>query len=70
MLEPSNYARLIKAAALERLGQHKQAHDEVTHYLKSDPNYSMAKLRLRFQFKNSADEVHWLEAVRNAGLPD
>lgn len=70
MLESSNYARLIKAAALEQLGQHKQAHDEVTLYLKSEPNYTMAMLRLRFQFKNSADEIHWLEAVQRAGLPE
>jgi TolB-like protein/class 3 adenylate cyclase/Tfp pilus assembly protein PilF len=70
MMELPDHARLIKAAAYERLGLHDRASELVTHCLANDPAYSIEKLRMRTPFKDPKAESHWLDAVRQAGLPE
>jgi adenylate cyclase len=65
---PSN-VHLIMAADHVRLRQHVEAAAAVTAFLQREPGYTLARLKMRTAFRRPEDEQHWLDAVREAGLP-
>jgi adenylate cyclase len=69
MPELPNHVRLILAGNLVRLGRGAEAAPLVAEFLQHEPGYTLAKLKRRSVFKRTEDEDHWLEAVREAGLP-
>jgi adenylate cyclase len=68
--EPHNNVRLILAADHVRLGNLAEARSAVAQFLEREPGYTLEKLRLRTAFRRPEDEAHWLDAVREAGLPE
>jgi adenylate cyclase len=65
-----NNVRLIMAADYICLGKSAEAEAAVAAYLQHEPDYTLEKLRWRTAFKRPEDEQHWLDAVRQAGLPE
>jgi adenylate cyclase len=65
-----NNVRLIMAADYICLGRAAEAATAVAGYLQHEPGYTLEKLRRRTAFKRPEDEQHWLDAVRQAGLPE
>lgn len=69
LLDPPNHARLIMAAAHQRLGETDAARRRIEQFLEREPDYRLERLRRRTAFRRPEDERHWLEAVAAAGLP-
>jgi tetratricopeptide (TPR) repeat protein len=65
-----NNVRLIMAADYVCLGKSAEAEAAVAAYLQHEPDYTLEKLKRRTAFKRPEDEQHWLDAVRQAGLPE
>ncbi|HXQ42517.1 MAG TPA: adenylate/guanylate cyclase domain-containing protein [Candidatus Udaeobacter sp.] len=67
---PQPDVRLMLAAVLARLGQTKEAAAEMKRFRKARPGWTVASERLSVRFRDQADEEHWLQGARMAGLPE
>jgi tetratricopeptide (TPR) repeat protein len=67
---PQPDVRLMLAAVLARLGQAKEAAAEMKRFRKARPGWTVASERLSVRFRDPADEEHWLQGARMAGLPE
>jgi len=67
---PQPDVRLMLAAVLARLGRHKEAAAEMKRFRKARPGWTVESERQSVRFREQADEEHWVEGVRLAGLPE
>jgi predicted Zn-dependent protease len=59
------------AATYARLGQAREAAAEVAEVLRIQPDYTIARMGRRLMsFKLAADDEHYFEGLRKAGLPE
>jgi TolB-like protein/class 3 adenylate cyclase len=67
---PQPDVHLMLAAVLARLGQTKETAAEMKRFRKARPGWTVASERQSVRFRDPADEEHWLQGVRMAGLPE
>ncbi|HKF64071.1 MAG TPA: adenylate/guanylate cyclase domain-containing protein [Dongiaceae bacterium] len=70
IMRPHPEARLLLAASLARQGKAKPAAGELKVFRDSRPEWTVETERRSVRFRDPADEEHWLEGVRLAGLPE
>ena len=84
IVRPNNEVRLILAANYTRLSSAyienneplraaeatEQAATSMSQFLERRPDWTIEKERRKVSFKNSADEEHWIDGVREAGLSE
>jgi hypothetical protein len=70
IMRPHPEARLLLAVCLARQGKAKPAAGELKAFRDSRPEWTVETERRSVRFHDAADEEHWLEGVRLAGLPE
>ena len=70
ILNPHSNVQLIAAANCVRLGQRESARQLIGAFLGQQPHYTVGMLRRRTAFKRREDEQNWIDALKEAGLPD
>jgi TolB-like protein/cytochrome c-type biogenesis protein CcmH/NrfG len=84
IVKPNNRLRLIVAAAHSHLSARcrreeqpdladihdLRARDAVADFLMRRPDWTIAKERRSVSYRNRVDELHWLDGLRMAGLPE
>jgi hypothetical protein len=70
MVRLPHYCRLLLAAIHVRMGDGPGAAAAMTEFLRHRREWTVAKERQAGHFLNPADEAHWIDGVRAAGLPE
>ena len=67
--DPANWVHRGLAATYVRLGRLEEARAEAAIMLENEPDYTLEKFKT-WPFRNGAQREHWVEALREAGVPD
>ena len=70
ILRPNNEVRLILAANHILLGNEEQAAEAMKAFLERRADWTVEKERQTLPYRNKKDEQRWLDALREAGLPE
>jgi tetratricopeptide (TPR) repeat protein len=69
--DPHSDVRLLLAAVYAQQGNTEAATAALQGYLKNkDSRYTIQDVKQGGCFKHQGDEIHWIEGLRKAGLPD